>query len=98
MIERREHDCGEIIVATDTSLNTLPEDEEKYFTDDEQAIILEVIQFVNSFPTASRLSDYSHELNCWKMTAPGKVMSYELGEDSFKEVDHAVKTRMNQIR
>lgn len=98
VIERREHDCGEIIVATDTSLNTLPEDEEKYFTDDEQAIILEVIQFVNSFPTASRLSDYSHELNCWKMTAPGKVMSYELGEDSFKEVDHAVKTRMNQIR
>lgn len=98
VIERREHDCGEIIVAKKSFLNGMPKDKEEYFTDDERSIIYEVAQFVNSFPTASQLSDYSHELNYWKTTAPGKAMNYELGEDSFKEVDHAVKARMNQIR
>lgn len=97
-IVRKEQDCGEIVVITDVALNALPECEDKLFSDDEQAIISEVVSFVNSFSTTSQLSDYSHTLNCWKMTDPGKAIDYGIGDGSSGEIDHVVKARMSQVR
>lgn len=40
------------------------------------ALIDEVARFVNSFGTASELSDFSHRLNCWNESRDGEIIEY----------------------
>ena len=46
------------------------------FDDDELALIDEIADFVNTFNTASELSDYSHRLTCWSESADGQIIEY----------------------
>ena len=46
------------------------------FTSDERNLIDDVARFVNTFSTASELSDFSHELSCWAEREDGRVIEY----------------------
>lgn len=61
------------------------------FTDEELSIIDKVAEFVNTFPSATELSDYSHELDAWKRTSNGELISYV--RDS-NEIQDAIERRI----
>ena len=68
IVEFREEGWGEVLVPGRCDVRP--------FDDDELALIDEVAEFVNTFNTASELSDYSHRLSCWSESADGQVIEY----------------------
>ena len=79
----RECGWGEILVPLQLSIQP--------FNMEELALIEEVADFVNTFNTASELSDFSHELNCWNGSADGVIIEYTRDEG---EVGNAMHERM----
>ena len=81
-----EEGWGEIVVPLDGSTGR--------FDDDELSLIDEVAGFVNTFDSASDLSDYSHELGCWRSSLNGQVIEYtsegyEAGESMCRRLELA---------
>lgn len=61
------------------------------FTEDELSIIDRVAEFVNTFPSTTELSDYSHELDAWKQTSSGELISYVREKN---EIQNAIEQRI----
>ncbi|WP_165249620.1 type II TA system antitoxin MqsA family protein [Adlercreutzia sp. ZJ141] len=83
----RECGWGEILVPL--QLSTQP------FNAEEIVLIDEVASFVNSFSSASELSDFSHDLSCWNGSVDGEIIEYTLNDG---EVGRAMFERMNKLR
>ena len=64
------------------------------FSPMELAIIAEVATFVDSFGSASELSDFSHGLSCWKTSADGDIIDYTRTDG---EVGRAMAGRLAQL-
>lgn len=62
------------------------------FDDDELAMIDLTANFVNAFNSAAELSEYSHNLDAWKNTASGRIISYGVNHG---EVTRAIEQRLN---
>ncbi|WP_172136211.1 type II TA system antitoxin MqsA family protein [Adlercreutzia sp. ZJ473] len=82
----RECGWGEILVPLQHS--TQP------FNTEEIELINEVANFVNSFSSASELSDFSHGLSCWTGSADGEIIEYTLNDG---EVEGAMLERMSRL-
>ncbi len=82
----RECGWGEILVPQ--RLENLP------FNAEEMALIDEIARFVNSFNTATELSDFSHRLNCWAGSMDGEIIEYTRDDG---EVGTAMLKRMNRL-
>ena len=67
-ISFKECGWGEVLVPLEPS--------EQPFGAEELALIDEVAVFVNSFGTATDLSDFSHELTCWRDSIDGEIIEY----------------------
>ena len=65
------------------------------FSELELHIIDEAVEFVNSFRTASGLSEYSHGLSAWANTKCGQTIDHT---SSLAEASKAVETRLLQTR
>lgn len=85
-VDFRECGWGEVLVPIQL--------EGQPFSPMELAIIAEVADFVNSFDTASELSDFSHGLSCWKASADGEIIEYTSNDG---EVGSAMTKRMAQL-
>lgn len=83
-IRFRERGWGEIVVALQPGSHP--------FTTKELALIDEVASFVNSFDTATELSDFSHKLTCWSTSADGEIIEYT---SDTGEVGSAMRKRMS---
>lgn len=68
IVDFREHGYGEILVPL--SYDDAP------FTDDEFSLIDEIAEFVNTFSSATGLSDFSHNLSCWTGSVDGETIEY----------------------
>ncbi len=82
----RECGWGEILVPLQSG--DLP------FNAEETALIDEVSRFVNSFNTATELSDFSHKLNCWDGSVDGEIIEYTRDDG---EVGVAMHERMSRL-
>ena len=85
-VDFRECGWGEVLVPIQL--------EGQPFSPMELATIAEVADFVNSFDTASELSDFSHGLNCWKASTDGEIIEYTSNDG---EVGGAMTKRMAQL-
>ena len=65
------------------------------FSELELHIIDEAVEFVNSFRTASGLSECSHGLSAWANTKCGQTIDYT---SSLAEASKAVETRLPQTQ
>ena len=65
------------------------------FTREELGIIDRVAEFVNTFSSASELSEFSHKLGAWKKTSNGELISYVSGTN---EIGAAIAERMSGRR
>lgn len=65
------------------------------FSPEELELIDEVANFVNSFSTASELSDFSHGLDCWDESVDGEVIEYTRDNG---EVGDAMAKRMKRLQ
>ena len=83
LIELRQCGWGEIVVAK--------REPSGLFSEDELSLIGEVISFVNTFDSASKLSEYSHGLSAWQQTDSGSVIDYS---DYAGEVSEAINRRL----
>ena len=63
------------------------------FSKKELGVIGDVVRFVNSFPSASALSSYSHSLSAWANTANEQVVDYT---KAAGEVERAVRARLGE--
>lgn len=61
------------------------------FAQEELALVDEIAGFVNSFGTANELSEFSHQLDCWKQTSDGEIIDYLLDNG---EVGRLMTARM----
>lgn len=82
----RECGWGEILVPLQSG--GLP------FNAEEMTLIDEIARFVNSFNTATELSDFSHKLNCWDGSVDGEIIEYTSDDG---EVGAAMLERMNRL-
>ena len=82
----RECGWGEILVPLQPG--SLP------FNADEMALIDDIARFVNSFNTASELSDFSHKLKCWEGSVDGEIIEYTRDDG---EVGSTMLERMNRL-
>lgn len=82
----REYGWGEILVPLQSG--DLP------FNAEEMTLIDEIARFVNSFNTATELSDFSHKLNCWGGRVDGEIIEYTSDNG---EVGAAMLERMNRL-
>ncbi len=80
------HEWGDVIVANKPIPNV--------FTETELSIIDKVAGFVNTFPSTKDISDYSHELDAWKRTLNGELISYA---DGVNEIQEAIERRMMKM-
>lgn len=64
-------------------------------TADEAALVSEVVEFVDSFPSATELSCFSHNLEAWSTTASGQVIDYGINHG---EVSAAISERLSTSR
>lgn len=62
------------------------------FTAAESELIDEVASFVDSFSTASSISDFSHGLRAWNETPNGHLIDYNL---NFGEISQSIQRRKN---
>lgn len=83
VVEIIEDDRGEILKACAPAACV--------FSQDELDVIDDVVKCVNSFSTASALSNYSHGLACWSETSSGEIIGYNY---RFGEVGKAVERRL----
>lgn len=81
-----EYGYGEILVPLDYS--NMP------FSEEELSFIDEMVDFVNTFGSATDLSDYSHRLSCWTNSHDGETIEYTRNNG---EVTQAVKARLAAI-
>lgn len=65
------------------------------FMQEELEIIDRVAEFVNTFSSASELSEFSHKLGAWKNTSNGELISYVSGTN---EIGTAIAERMSGRR
>ena len=79
----QEHGWGELLVPQQS--------EGMPFSAEELSLIDEVAAFVNSFSTASELSEFSHQLACWNATSDGEIIAYTTDD---REVGKAMAERM----
>lgn len=86
VVDFREHGYGHILVPR--SCDDIP------FTDDELLFIDEIAAFVNTFSSATDLSDYSHTLSCWTNGFDGQAIHYERNDH---EVACAINDRMKAM-
>lgn len=63
------------------------------FSQEELSVISDVVKFVNSFPSATALSNYSHGLSAWADTANGQLVDYTRATG---EVERAVRARLGE--
>ena len=82
----RECGWGEILVPLQSG--------DQPFNAEEMALIDEIARFVNSFNTATELSDFSHKLNCWDGSVDGEIIEYTRDDG---EVGTAMLERMNRL-
>lgn len=85
VVDFREHGYGEILVPL--MFDKMP------FTEDEFTFIDEIAEFVNTFSSATGLSDYSHGLSCWKDSIDGETIEYA---DNNGEILRAISDRMHK--
>lgn len=64
------------------------------FNAKEKTLIDEIARFVNSFDTATELSDFSHRLKCWSGSTDGEIIEYTRDDG---EVGAAMLDRMNRL-
>lgn len=64
------------------------------FSPEELGLLDMVARFVNTFPTAASLSDYSHGLRAWKATGSGVMIDYSLG---VGEIGRSIEKRLQQV-
>lgn len=64
------------------------------FTTEELSFIDEIAKFVNTFDSASELSDFSHALGCWASSVDGETIEYT--SDSG-EVAQSITERLNKL-
>lgn len=83
VVDFREHGWGEILMPL--------QPDGQPFNANELALIDEIARFVNSFHSASELSDFSHALNCWGNSADGETIEYTRDNG---EVGRAMLERM----
>lgn len=82
----RESGWGEILVPLQSSSQP--------FSTHEMELIDEIARFVNSFNTATELSDFSHKLSCWDRTVDGETIEYTQADG---EVGSVMLERMNRL-
>ena len=82
----RECGWGEILVPLQSSGLA--------FNDEEVMLIDDVARFVNTFDTATELSDFSHKLKCWDGSADGEIIEYTRDDG---EVGTAMLERMSRL-
>ena len=68
--------------------------DEQPFSEDELAFIDEIAKFVNSFNTASDVSEFSHYLKCWSEGENGRIIEYGQFDG---EVGKAMDERMRRL-
>ena len=68
--------------------------DEQPFSEDELAFIDEIAKFVNSFNTASDVSEFSHHLKCWSEGENGRIIEYGQFDG---EVGKAMDERMRRL-
>lgn len=64
-------------------------------TSEDEAMVDRVADFVNTFSTASELSDYSHKLEAWKQTKNGEMIEYGT---VFGQVTKAINSRLKSTK
>lgn len=64
------------------------------FTEDEHEMIDLTVDFVNAFTSAKELSEYSHNLDAWKNTASGRIISYGANHG---EVTRAIEQKLENV-
>lgn len=67
---------------------------EMSFSQSDLGIINDIVLFVNSFPTAQKISEASHELALWKNSENGKLILY----DNTQEVERQIKQRIAELK
>lgn len=83
----RERGWGEILVPLRPSVQR--------FSPEELELIDEVANFVNTFASASELSDFSHGLDCWGESVDGEIIEYTRNNG---EVGDSMAKRMKRLR
>ncbi len=64
------------------------------FNAEEMALIDEIARLIDTFNTATELSDFSHKLNCWDGSVDGEIIEYTRDDG---EVGTAMLERMNRL-
>lgn len=64
------------------------------FTQEELDLIDEVADFVDSFPTASSISEFSHSLAAWQRTRSGKRIPYDANPGELERAIEAWRKNM----
>lgn len=85
-IEFQECGWGEILVPLRSG--------DQPFNAEEIGLIDGIARFVNTFRTASELSDFSHKLKCWEESVDGEMIEYTRDDG---EVGAAMRERMNRL-
>lgn len=68
-------------------------DSDETFYEEELIFINLIAKFVDTFDTASEISDFSHNLAAWKETKSGEIIDYpKYAEEIVKAVDRRTAT------
>jgi hypothetical protein len=65
------------------------------FDRDELSVIDDVARFVNTFSSATGLSNYSHHLSCWVDSSGGEIIEFSRG---VCEASQAIRDRMESAQ
>lgn len=87
VVDFKEQGYGEVLVplaCDDTPFDT-----------DELSVIDDVARFVNTFSSATGLSNYSHHLSCWVDSSDGEIIEFARGAC---EVSQAIRDRMESAQ
>lgn len=60
------------------------------FSESDSEIINDIVLFVNSFPTAQKISETSHELALWKNSENGKLILYNNTQEVAQQIKHRI--------
>ena len=58
------------------------------FSESDSEIINDIVLFVNSFSTAQKISEASHELALWKNLENGKLILYNNTQEVARQIKH----------
>ena len=60
------------------------------FSESDSEIINDIVLFVNSFSTAQKISEASHELTLWKNLENGKLIPYNNTQEVAQQIKHRI--------